>query len=393
MRKLKIQSLNMRGGRDFWKRLSIFQNLRKHNADIIFLQECHILNEDQVLWEQNWGKGSIFINPLSSRSGGQVILFKEKINVLEHKLIVDGRIHIVKLQVLDTILTLVNVYGPNKGNERKPFLDQLHDILTSYDYGDGIIIEGDFNIVPDTKLDKFKKLARVNIDSQTPSSSQNRLRMFKDTFNLIDIWRYRNKDAKRFTWSQPSPLVRCRLDYFLISGNLNKSVSSANILPSIKTDHSLIELTVNITGPQRGPGTWKLNVSVLKEEIYKNEMKLLINQAWDESNLLSDLSVHFDYLKYKIRQFSIDYCKKLSKSKKDKTTKLMKELMDLDCKICNEIINNEELIRYNELKQDLEFIEEENARGAFIRSRLEHIESDEKSTAFFFNASKQVYQK
>ena len=177
-------------------------------------------------------------------------------NVLEHNIIVDGRIHIVKLQVLDTILTLVNVYGPNKErNERKPFLDQLHDILTSYDYGDGIIIGGDFNIVPDTKLDKFKKSARVNIDSQTPSPSQNRLRMFKDTFNLIDIWRYRNKDAKRYTWSQPSPLVRCRLDYFLISGNLNKSVSNTKILPLIKTDHSLIELTVNFTGPQRGPGT------------------------------------------------------------------------------------------------------------------------------------------
>ena len=28
--------------------------------------------------------------------------------------------------------------------------------------------------------------------------------------------------------------------------------------------------------PQRGPGTWELNVSVLNEEIYKNEMELLI---------------------------------------------------------------------------------------------------------------------
>ena len=76
-------------------------------------------------------------------------------NVLEHKIIVDGRIHIVKLKVLDTILTLVDVYGPNKENETKPFLDQLHNILTCYDYGDYIIIGGDFNIVPDTKLYKF----------------------------------------------------------------------------------------------------------------------------------------------------------------------------------------------------------------------------------------------
>ena len=59
--------------------------------------------------------------------------------------------------------------------------------------------------------------------------------------------------------------------------------------------------------------------SVLKEKVYKNEMKLLINQAWNESNSLFDLSVRFDWLKYKIRQFSIDYCKK--KEQKLKKTK------------------------------------------------------------------------
>ena len=84
------------------------------------------------------------------------------------------------------------------------------------------------------------------MDIPSPSSSQNKLWMFKETFNLMDIWRYRNSDVKRYTWSQPSPLVRCRLDYFLISGTLTKLVSNAKILPSIKTDNLLIELTVNI---------------------------------------------------------------------------------------------------------------------------------------------------
>ena len=67
-------------------------------------------------------------------------------------------------------------------------------------------------------------------------------------------------------------------------------------------------------GPQRGPGTWK--IGVLKK---KEKMKLLINQAWNELNSLTELSVCFDRLKYKIRQFSIDYCKKRSKSNKDKS--------------------------------------------------------------------------
>ena len=86
MNKIRIQSLNMRGGRDVWKRRSVFEYLKSLNANIIFLQECHILDEDFKNWEEEWGEGKIFINPLTARSAGQVILIKEKMNILEHKI-------------------------------------------------------------------------------------------------------------------------------------------------------------------------------------------------------------------------------------------------------------------------------------------------------------------
>ena len=52
-----------------------------------------------------------------------------------------------------------------------------------------------------------------------------------------------------------------------------------------------------------------------------------------------------------------------------------------------------EITRYNELKEELENIEEEKAKGVWIRSRLEYIENDEKSTRFFFNKSKTSFQR
>ena len=44
-----------------------------------------------------------------------------------------------------------------------------------------------------------------------------RIEEIQMTFNLHDIWRVKNPKKKSFTWSQKSPFIFCRLDYWLIS--------------------------------------------------------------------------------------------------------------------------------------------------------------------------------
>ena len=47
--------------------------------------------------------------------------------------------------------------------------------------------------------------------------SLNKIKEIMDDSKLIDIWRERTcKEKKQFTWSQKTPRIRCRLDYFLI---------------------------------------------------------------------------------------------------------------------------------------------------------------------------------
>ena len=69
----------------------------------------------------------------------------------------------------------------------------------------------------------------------------------QDEIDLFDIWRIKNPSLKSFTWSQNSPMILCRLDYWLISNNLQDSVSVTNIIPVIKTDHEAISLDFNIS--------------------------------------------------------------------------------------------------------------------------------------------------
>ena len=123
------------------------------------------------------------------------------------------------------------------------------------------------------------------------------------------------------------------------------------------------------------------------------KMALLINKVWDDSTEMTDMLVRFDWLKYKIKEYTIQYCKKRAKAKRQKEKEIMKELELLDTKICNLTASNNEIVRYDGLKTEVEKIIEEKSKGAWVRSRVEFAEKNEKSNAYFFNKAKDSFVK
>ena len=87
--------------------------------------------------------------------------------------------------------------------------------------------------------------------------------VMNNDFDLVDIWRLRNPETKRFTWRQKNPFIQRRLDYWLISDFCQ---DKADIIPSINSDHSAIILYFNsIDSQKRGPSFWKFNASLLDD--------------------------------------------------------------------------------------------------------------------------------
>ena len=142
------------------------------------------------------------------------------------------------------MFSFINLYGPNKAINRRHFLEKLQNVLVSYDFGDYLIIGGDFNIVQDNIKDKSSKTRKKNMKNEQ-TWSQRKIKEIKNSYSLVDIWRQNKPAVKWHTWSQPKPLVRCRLDYFLISERLSHFSIIPKILPAMKTDHALIELQLN----------------------------------------------------------------------------------------------------------------------------------------------------
>ena len=54
---------------------------------------------------------------------------------------------------------------------------------------------------------------------------------------------------------------------------------SCKILPSISSDHDIIEITMNVDKIKRSPGFWKLSNSLLNDNSYKSEIEKLIEDT------------------------------------------------------------------------------------------------------------------
>ena len=252
-----------------------------------------------------------------------------------------------------------------------------------FDEEENIIIGGDFNCPPNPVLDKKggllipRKSVVATIDN------------LQEELDLVDIWRIKNPAKKSFTWSQNSPMIFCRLDYWLISNTLHDLVVSTDIIPAIKTDHAAISIDFcNRSTDIKGPGYWKMNCSLLDDEVYINDIAAKI-PIWlaEGRNELSDNRTIWDWMKYNIRAHTIQYSKRKARERNEREKSLQEEyakakhIFETDPSDLNASI-------LNSAKDMLELFYEEKVKGIIIRARARWHEHGEKSTKYFLNLEK-----
>ena len=166
-----------------------------------------------------------------------------------------------------------------------------------------------------------------------PSPAAKSLLEFKDYFKLIDIWRVIHPNEKRFTWRGHTKkgFVSSRIDYWLISSHLIYDMVKTEIYPSIKTDHSLVQISFALREiQQRGRGFWKFNCSLLKDKEYVDKINEYLNLCSEKYCRLKNKSLVWDAIKCDIRGMTISYASYKSKQKRLYLDELKKELECLE---------------------------------------------------------------
>ena len=204
-------------------------------------------------------------------------------------------------------------------------------------------------------------------------------------FDLVDIWRIRNPECKRFTWRQKNPFIQRRLDYWLINDSSQDDIEKSDIIPWINSDHSAIFLHLNsLDKPEYGPSFWKFNASLIDDDDFVTLINESVPMWLKEFEDITDKRLLWDLIKYRIRQVSIKYSKEKALKKRKKISDLETSLRICEEK-CNESPTFENQEELEMLKMEYDSIYEQIAKGAIIRSKATWYEKGEKSNKYFLN--------
>ena len=175
------------------KEMLFIIGVARKKIDIVCLQETHSTDKVELKWKREWGENSIWNHGLSN-SRGVAILFSEIFyyNISDITRDIPGLKISCKINVSGQhSLYLVNVYLSNSGQERKNFICNSINI----DRQKLICVAGDFNCMLLKHLDRNPIPIRDDVGTHE-------FREFIDKYYLLDIWKARNLNNKRYTFQR-----------------------------------------------------------------------------------------------------------------------------------------------------------------------------------------------
>jgi exonuclease III len=386
MDKFKIATINARGLNNTKKRISLFQWIQDNDIDIVFIQETYCTKVFESKFKFHWD-GDVYSSFTDSRhSRGTCILISKRlrrgikvINIENDK---EGRLIMLNVEYNDTLYTLVNMYCPSIVSDRVDFLTGTIDWVTEKrSKGSNLIIGGDMNCI-DWPTDRA---------SLATDKSSETYRNMKKTLNITDTWKLMHPDANDFTYIDPSfRNMNSRIDVICVSEELVDKVENSEHKLTPCPDHKAVVVSIRCTERKRGPGYWKLNTSILREENYVNIIRGVISDTISEYNNMTDIdkSMIWELIKIRVKEFSIQYCCDRGKRRENEIRFLESKIVMLDRDIQSKGADEKLIRERKKLKEKLDILFLDKGIGAQIRSKVTWVEEGERSSAYFLAVEK-----
>lgn len=242
----------------------------------------------------------------------------------------EGRMICVEALINGIKMTLCNIYAPNKADPN--FFHELNKTLGETE--GQIILAGDFNQVLDPFLDKSK------FSGQIMPKDRAAIHMISEDMGLVDIWRLIHHSDREYTFYSHCHQSYSRIDMFLISNTIIKQVVNCKIKAMALSDHTAVELSIDINTDTEKKGRLRMNISLLQDELFNLSLKdELISFFQINAGSATSKAMEWEASKAYIRGKFIAY----SSKKKKEDTKRIKEL--------------ESEIKYREIELSKKFVD------------------------------------
>ena len=322
MPKYKFVTWNVKGLGRLLKRKQILDYLNKERADIIFLQETHLLPLDHDRLRSGW-VGKVFHSSYATNSRGVAILIRQNVPFMheETKSDPNGRFIFVRGFLNQTEVVFFNSYCPNYDDPK--FINDI--TLTLSQFNVPIFWGGDFNCILDPKLDRSSHSAY-----RTSNMSNTLVNNTKD-LGLHEIWRAIHPIEKDFSFYSPVHNSYTRIDFFFAPPPFISCITECSYWPRILSDHSALVFTIDFKGPIISPTTWRFNTSLLGNPEFVNSVRHHIDTF---SHVHRDSSICpliiWDCLKAYLRGNIIAFSSTLKKKTKTELDCIEQEIRKLE---------------------------------------------------------------
>ena len=202
------------------------------------------------------------------------------------------------------------------------------------------------------------------------------------------------------------PFKQSRLDFFFISSELLSLVHKSDISSGYRTDHSLVRLSLTLNKIKRGPGIWKFNNSLLKDENFVSKIIKTIKETitfyakdeveFDENDNIvgnCEFSINdqlfFENLIMLLRGESISYGSFIKKQNISREKELERNIEVLEQRLVTSNDKTALLKELSDKKSQLETYRLKVNDGIIMRSRIKWMELGERSSKYFLNLEKQ----
>ena len=130
-----------------------------------------------------------------------------------------------------------------------------------------------------------------------------------------------------------------------------------------------IYLQSNLFNHKRGPGFWKFNTALLRDETYITALKMNLPSFKEKYKEIQDLGLKWDLIKMEIRGFTLQYSKRKPKKFRDEEKYLYKKVSDLQANAEKNLHDKSAIPELQLARAHLRKITLIKTKGAILRSK------------------------
>ncbi|CAM2110250.1 unnamed protein product [Caretta caretta] len=328
-------------------RSQVLSYLREGGYSVAFLQETHTDLTVEARWRLESGDGVYFSHFTTWQAEVATLLSPtlrpEVLGVTEA---VPGHLLHLRVRMEGLVVNLVNIYAPQMSSRRPQFYQRVSDFLGTLELHECLVLGGDFN----TTLEE-----RDRSGVELCPAAANILRGIVEHHSLVDVWRDHDPDdTSTFTFVQ---------------------------VEALRSHHSRLD-------QRPGPAYWHFNNSLLEDESFVTSFREFW-LAWREQwRAFPSVRRWWDLGKVRAKLFCRDYTRGTSRRRNVAIEQLEREVLEMERRLATNPEDPSLCGVCQEKREELRALEDHQARGAFVRSRIHLLREMDRGSRFFYALEK-----